>query len=308
MVLSVATKIHSVCLLLPIFFLGWRKDGWAVFAKPKNYLYCLGVSVSLLWYFFMWKAVRIEQLAYNPFRYALTGSYWDSFAPSLMKLPAKTLLFQILTPLGAVLFVLGVSRSSFKKYSFVWIWLLSVVIYLLVMWPTAVIHPYYMLPLVPPASFFVGLGAESLFTSKKTTAFFRNPLMIVLFVFLEAASVLYYYRLLYFIPPDRALIVEAGKATEASTPKDALVLAAWETSPIQLYYCNRKGWVFELARPEAVLISDLEEKRKKGASHFVTATLSDLHGVPAFEKYLRSHYKPILETDGFVLFDLRTAR
>jgi hypothetical protein len=173
------------------------------------------------------------------------------------------------------------------------------------MWPTAVIHPYYMLSLIPPLSFFVGLGADRLLSSRKSGPFLRNPVLAGLIVCLGAASILYYYRLLYFIPKDRMAIVEAGKAVDAFIPRKALVIASYGASPIQLYYCNRKGWSFDLNRnDDDSLVRDFENLVSRGSSYFVTTTFNELHRLPKFEKYLRTRYALVEENVDFVIFDL----
>jgi hypothetical protein len=262
----------------------------------------------------MWKATQNLTLAYNPFHYAVEGpkaglwEYFKLFSPTYMKLPGKAFFAHILTPLGIFFAAFGLPGIRLKAERFIWVWLFSVVFYLLVMWPTAVIHPYYMLAIIPPLSFFVGQGAKNVFLNPNL-AFKKHAWVWVFFCLIELISLGYYYRLLYFIPPDRQAIVTAGKVTDTLTPKNSLVIASWGASPIQLYYCNRKGWVFDLNQPDGQAVIDaFESLRGKGATHYVTTTLNELRQLPQFEKYLRSHYAMLKETDEMVIFDLRGVR
>lgn len=313
MALAVGTKIYALYLFIPILYLAWEREKWAIFRRPRNYFYCFLVSLTLIWYFYMWKAGEGQQLAYSTFGYpeGLVQGRWGFiklFWMPYVKMPILALAAHILTPVGIVLFACGVLKNTFKSHRFAWVWLFSVIFYLLVMWPMVVMHPYYLLPAIPPIAYFVGLGAERILLNSRF-AFVKRAWFWLPICALELFCLTYYYRLLYFIPKDRAAIVQGGKATDTLIPKDSLVIASWGESPIQLYYCNRRGWSFGLDRPDGNgLIESLEEKRSRGADYFMTTTLDRLHKLPLFESYLRSRYSVVEENGEFILFDLRTAR
>jgi hypothetical protein len=245
----------------------------------------------------MWNIGHELKLAYSTFGYPDAPGQWT--------VTAKAFLLHLLTPVGAVLFSLGIFKGAFKNHRFAWIWLFSAFFYLGVMWPMVVMHPYYLLPAVPPIAYFVGLGADRLLSSARFS-FVRRPWFWLPVLALEIFCCFYYYRLLYFIPKDRMAIVEGGKAVDSLAPKDSLVIASWGESPIQLYYCHRRGWQFGLDRPDdEKLITSLEEKRSEGAGYFMTTTLDKLHRLPSFEGHLRARYPVVKENEELVIFDLK---
>ncbi len=306
---AVTTKIHAMHALIPLVYLVWKQQGAQMLKDPKSYLYALAVGVALSWYGWMWWLGKQQPLAYDSFIYAIPmkslGDYAALFGPSYLKLPAKAFFLHLLTPLGLPFFIYGlIGARSEEKYRIFYVWLGAAFFYLAVMWPTAVIHPYYLLSLLMPAAFFVGHGA----VQAAGLRWARSPRMTIvwaLLILIEAASLAYYYRLLYYVPSERRVILDAGRATDRLTPKDSLVLASWGASPVQLYYCDRRGWVFELDKPAVRLIEDLERRKKQGASHLVISTMPELHAVPEFESYLRARHKIIEETEGYVLIDLK---
>ncbi len=297
MALAVGTKIYALYLFIPVIYLAWEREGWSLLRRPRNYFYCLLVSLTFIWYFYMWKIGHEQKLAYSTFGYPDVPGQWT--------VPVKALFLHALTPIGAVLLAFGIFRKTFKEHRFAWIWLGSVVLYLIVMWPMVEMHPYYLLPAIPPLAYFVGLGGERLLAIA-SFPMFRSPRLWLPVLALELLFCSYYYRLLYFIPPDRMAIVEGGKAVDALIPKDSLVIASWGESPIQLYYCHRRGWQFGLDRPDdGKLIESLEAKRKEGAGYFMSTTLDKLHALPSFERYLRSRYPVVKESAALIVFDLK---
>ncbi len=298
MAMAVGTKIYALYLFIPIIYLAWEREKWAVFTRPRNYFYCLVVSLTFIWYFYMWKVGQGQKLAYSTFGYPDAPGQWT--------VTAKAFLLHALTPVGAALFLFGIFKNTFNSHRLAWVWLFSVVFYLMVMWPMVVMHPYYLLPAIPPVAYFFGLGADRILSSARfrfvRCAWFWLPICLLEIFFLS-----YYYRLLYVIPQDRMAIVVSGKVTDALVPKDSLVVASWGASPIQLYYCHRRGWSFDLTRSGKELIEDLEKKREQGAGYFMTTTLDDFHKASDFEVYLRTHYGVTKENEEMILFDLKAA-
>jgi 4-amino-4-deoxy-L-arabinose transferase-like glycosyltransferase len=308
--LGVAAKIYSLYLFVPIIFLAWQKNKARVFFDIKNYVYAVVVSLALIWYWHMWRVGQeVQNLAYPSFHYPpgiLEGrfGYFKLFMPPYVQLPAKTLILHILTPLGAICFVRGLFMRIPSQQRLMPVWLGGVVFYLLVMWPTAVIHPYYLLFLVPPVSFFMARGAVRFMDQLKGLSVLKRRAIFTILAIGYIVPVAYYYRLLYFIPADRQAIVDAGKAVESGTPKGSLVAAAYGTSPIQLYYCNRKGWLFDLSADDTVLVEELKKLRDQGANYFVTTEKVRLAEKENFSLYLQTTSKSVQDANSYVIFEL----
>jgi len=309
---AIGSKLYSLYLFIPLLFLGLRVEGKKIFRDPKNYAY-LAVSLSAgLWWLAMWRAGQTQELAYSSYHYAVHRagegmSYWRVlFHWPYVKILSKVFLVHILTPLGIIFFLAGLlQRVKTKADAFVQIWFWSVVLFMLVFLRAAIQHSYYQAPFIPACAILVGKGARRLFAHASVGRLLRNRLTLTLILICEMASLLYFYRGLYFIPPKFYSILEAGSAVERLTPKDSLVVASHGTSAIQLYYTDRKGWSFGLVpEPGETLIGSFEKLRKKGAAYFVASSREELDRVPEFLEYLRGRYAVVEEKPGYLLFKL----
>ena len=317
MFLAIATKFLNAYLFIPIVFWAYRCKGLRIFVDPRNYLYVLVSCLSVFWYVAMWKAGQTQNLGYGPYRYLVPGVTPQPteierfpFWPYVVNV-SKVFLLHILTPLGIFLFFIGLWRvvgTKMKKADeFIVVWFLSVVTMLAVGWKTVIQHSYYQIPLVPVCAFFVAFGYTIVRHSASGRRINTKRLWI-LAALLEVASLAYYYKGLYGIPNERLAILEAGNAVERLTPKDSLIVASHESSPIQLYYSHRRGWQFSITgRDDRQLMRELDSRRDGGANYFVVSNLRELRARPGFENALRRRYKVLEETSHYVIWDLRAA-
>jgi len=313
--LAVLTRPFALYLFLPIVAIAWMNEGKDIFKNPKNYVFAFSVLLTLTWYVWMAVAGKGQKLAYDPYIFsrgdmAEHHDYLRLFAPSKLIYPAKILVFHLLTPLGSLLALRGIfARPRNWKEIVIYPWLMGVIIYLLVAWPTAVSHSYYFLPLLSIFAFWVGKGVEALLESERTAKIVKNPIVIILALVMSLVSAGYFYRLLYFIPDERWAIVRTAETAQKITPKEDLVVASWGSSPIQLYYCNRKGWVLNLEDKDTkALIEKLEAHRAQGAKWFVTSKTADIRRNLDFEKYLLSRYKAVFNNQESLVVDLRVVQ
>lgn len=326
---AVATKIQSIVYLAPpLAYLAWRKDGAKFFRKPTYAILGLAVFFSLLWYAAMFQAGQREELIYTPYDFLKNRGpenvpYWSTFSPKYVALLGKYLVFHLLTPAGAVLAAVGLfvppapacrqagvlaggRRASNRVFD---AWAVGVALYSFVFWRFLLDHSYYQLPLIPVAAYYAGRGFEFLVSR----GFFRRfwvALAAGLLVLASVATSARFYPGIYSVTPELSRIVKAGEAVQRLTPQGSLVLANYGGSTIQLYYCNRKGWAFDIRRPRSddALIEELEHRRSKGGAYFVTTTFGQLDEVPRFKQHLDAFY-PVLERTGdYVIYDLRRSR
>ncbi len=151
-------------------------------------------------------------------------------------------------------------------------------------------------------------GAVQFSDETKRLSLTKRRAISMILIFVYIVTVAYYYRLLYFIPEDRQAIVEAGQAVASGVPQDSLVVAAYGTSPIQLYYCNRKGWLFDLSADDRTLIEELKKLRNEGAGYFVTTEKVRLAKKEKFSLYLQSTSRSVQDAGSYVIYELGDAR
>ena len=87
------------------------------------------------------------------------------------------------------------------------------------------------------------------------------------------------------------IIVTAGKKANALLPKNAKVIAPYGGDTAFLYQTGRQGW------PQGF---EIEDKVKKGATHYVSVNPSD-----AEVTYVKENYHTIYEGDGFIIISLQ---
>jgi len=305
-----AMKIHAVYFVAPLAYLAWTRRGPAAFSEMKTYGYAAIVSLALVWYAAMWRAGINQHLLYQPYDFFATRAapglpLWRLFLPPFVNEPVKIFCVHLLTPLGAIFFLRGLFTDRDGLFR-VWFW--ATVLFCAIFWRTVIQHAYYQLLLAPPAAYYAAAGFAdcSRFLERR---FFPRVIVWSVAAAAIVLSATFFYRGIYFIPEPQRRIVTAGKLVQEMTSPDALVAANYGGSTIQLYYCNRKGWAFDIrSTPDVELIRRLEALRSRGASYFVTTTFDQLSDVPEFAAYLRSHYTVVRETPQVLLVQLEPVR
>ncbi len=176
-------------------------------------------------------------------------------------------------------------------------------------------HPWYQLPLVPISTAFAG-AACAFIGSKIASSRVAIVTLSILLAGLFALLAYVYARPLY--EPSAAQLRDAGLELNKVTTPDALIVAADTGDPTIFYYAQRKGWHF-LER-DAIYngnpddsqqaIADLEQLRRRGATHlvFTTNTFWWLKFYPEFARHLAENAKLIDATPEFRIYKLSAAR
>jgi 4-amino-4-deoxy-L-arabinose transferase-like glycosyltransferase len=327
--LAVVTKPYTLYLLLPILYFMYERQGRRSFWDYKTWLFCLSSFVPLAWYYYMYKLTKIYPVIYSVY----TGnqqfvSFSNIFTKAFVVNIPQTIVFSLITPVGAVLLLLGLSARNKKEESkFVYFWLLALLIYIVGFSGPNMNHPYYQYPLTPVLAYFVARGARLVAKSDLLSfTYLKNKYGLALLTLLLLLSVAVPYRYIYTVPKESKSLVEAGRAVDRLTPKASLVIASYSSGPVFLYYCNRKGWDFlihlevlgeaykkqgAILPPDVNLdpIKELEKLRGQGAQYFASANMEEFSTRQDFAAYLYKHYKIVEEKPNeFILFDLTRKR
>ncbi len=190
---------------------------------------------------------------------------------------------------GFVLLIIGILNSyQDKKRLGILIWLLSVAGYMTIFAMGNVTHDYYQLPLVPVGSILVAFGFWQIIDSAKIS--WHKLINGVVAVGLLLLSLAFgWYEVRGYFNINRPEIVAAGIAVDELTPKDALVIAAYNSDPAFLYQTNRHGW------PDGV---NLEDKVQAGATHYVSVNFDNVSA------YLESKCPTLAKTDQYIIIEL----
>ncbi len=308
--IAVGTKIYNLYILLPIVFVAFQKDGWRFIIKKRYWAYLAFVCSALIWYWYMWNAGKNLDLAYTPYDVVKNRGPQDMtyfgllFNTDRLFIFFKIFIGHLLTPIGFILFGIGLIKAKRDKNASVfYVWLLATIICMLILWRTVIDHSYYQLPLILPSAYFFGYGLMFAINDQRTRCFAAICILISACITFFALQGL--YKGVYKITAEKQAIVTAGNRLDALIPKDALVVASYGSSPIQLYYANRNGWILDVQNlGEDELIRSIKKYLGLGAKYFVISRLEDLYSKPRFETYLRTNYSIIVSEKNFLIAEL----
>lgn len=287
-------KPYAIFFTLPIIYLTFYKFGFNFYKKWQLYVYLLiSITPLILWRIWMTKypeGIPASDWLFNGGNIRFTGAffYW-LFAERMGKI--------ILGYWGLMILGFGIIAAAKKKLVqknlFFVSFLVSSLLYLVVIARGNVQHDYYQILIIPSLSIFLGLGSSLLLNLPKEY-FHKNigVFVLTLSIILSISFSWYYVRDYFNI--NNPSIIAAGQAVDKLTPKNAKVIAILhgsEGDTTFLYQTNRQGWAsFENSLPELI---------EKGADYLIFAnpTKED-------QNYARD-YKLVASTKDYIIFDLR---
>ncbi len=286
---------HVLFYSFVFIYLVWVKWGLRLFTKWRLYIFMLLVLFPFglwrLWISQYPEGIPANAWLFNEGNIRFTGAffYW-LFAERIGRL--------ILGYWGVALLVLGLLWTGKKNLStgkqgwgFFSTFFLSSLVYLTVIAKGNVQHDYYQYITIPSITMLLGCGIGFLIQSPKEfiNKWMSYGLAGIITIFTLAFG--WYYIRDYFNINNHA-IVKAGQIVDASTPKNAKVLALYDGDSSFLYQTNRFGWAsFEKPLPEMI--------NKLGADYLVL-----VNPKPA-DYDLGKQYVIVSSDADYILFNLR---
>lgn len=287
-------KPYAIFFVLPMVVLSYQRFGFSFVKKWQLWVFAIVAIIPLIWW--RWwmmqypEGIPVSDWLFNGGDIRFKGAffYW-LFADRLGRL--------ILGYWGMGLFVIGLlfpPRGSAAhprgEIAFFYSFLLSSLMYLMIIARGNVQHDYYQILIIPSICIFLGLGASFLLKPPKE---FISPVISYLLLVICSAFMFgfgwYHVRDYYNI--NNRSIIAAGEAVDRLTPKDAKVIAPYDGDTTFLYYTQRKGWAsFEHPIEEMVLL---------GATHLVLVNPQE-KDLEFGERYKVMDYKK-----EYLLFDLK---
>jgi len=242
-------------------------------------------------HFFGAGGVRLESLSW----------YWEI---------ARQTATSSLTPVLAIMALIGMFVAPRGKYGCLFDWWLVAMVLFVVAVGYGNRHPWYQLPFVPIAAAFA--GAACAFFGSKISSRVAAVTLSILLTGSFAILAFFYVRPLY--ESSAAQLRDAGLELNKITAPDALIVAADMGNPTIFYYANRKGWHFLEQRgiyggtpkDSQQAIADLERLHRQGATHFVfTAnTFWWLNSYPELTQHLNETATLVEATPAFKIYRL----
>jgi hypothetical protein len=265
----------------------------------------IAILPSAAWY---WHAYQIATEYYPHHFFGAGGVRLESFS-WYWDIAQKT-VSSGLTPVLAVMALIGLFVAPRGKFGCLFDWWLVAMVVFVVTVGYGNRHPWYQLPLVPIAAAFAG-AACNFFGSKISSRTLAGTLSIFLASSFAILAFLY-VRPLY--ESSAAQHRDAGLELNKITASSALIVAVDGGNPAIFYYAKRKGWHFLEQRGiyggnpknSQQAIGDLERLHREGATHlvFVTNTSWWLTSYPEFTQHLSETATLLKTTPEFRIYKL----
>jgi hypothetical protein len=288
--LALLIKLPTLILIMPLFFVSYRKLGFSMFKRRETYLFLiLSIFPVAIYYWF------VHRIAVHPFvsgiaREQVFASFFTSpFKRNNLLYLLETIWGRTLSGTGCLLFLVGLGlRKREKSEVLAYSWFGAVGIYLFFI-VTRIHLEYYTLPLIPVASLFIGKFLAHLLQDKKA--------IIAVLLFLAILSTHSYEKVRYFYVVDQE-ILSRGMEVNLATPPGSLIIID-EVSPVLLHAADRMGWRFY---PNQITPTLLEDLKSKGA-HFYVPARERVTG--ELQEYLSDNYQVVPTASGLDIYDLR---
>lgn len=261
--IALLVKPYAIFLLIPFVYWVIANHGFRAFTKPMFYIApVISVVPLILWRYHCSlhpEGIFYSEWLYNKYDIRFTGAFF------------RWLIFDrmnrlILATGGFVLFFFGIVSSIASKKGWLMIlWLISVLTYFTVFAAGNVTHDYYQLPLMPVGALLVSLGFFQMIDLGKNI-FQKIVLWGVALSLIVISFAFGWYEVRGFFNINDWNMIEAGKRVDEITPKDAKVIAPYQTDPSFLYQTNRHGWTTEY---------DIDKKIAEGATFYVSTSYDD---------------------------------
>ncbi|MBM3205325.1 hypothetical protein FJZ41_00535 [Candidatus Shapirobacteria bacterium] len=290
-------KTFPLFLILPVFYLVYRRYGWRFFKEYRLWLLVfLAILPLILW-----------RLWISQFPEGIPGYEWllnqgnIRFRPAFFRwIFAERIGKLILGYWGLPLLVLGlILRPGKKEGWFFHLWLLAFLAYVTVFAAGNVTHDYYQVPFLPIACVFLAKGV--IFLIKTPRPYFSK---VMSFLLLAVCSLLmigfswFEVRGFYLIQGGVDL---AGRAVDELAPKEALVLTGDSNDATLLYNTNRWGWTGGYASYFPNNQETVERVMAMGGDIYVTTKFEENSD---FGQYMLNNYPVLKRTDQYLIFSL----
>jgi 4-amino-4-deoxy-L-arabinose transferase-like glycosyltransferase len=309
--LAVLTKIPTLYLGLPLLYLSYRKFSKSFLIKWHLWIYVLLLLIPVgLWYYHSHNLFLQTGLTFNIWGFGtdkwgnidllVTFKFYnDVFFKSIAE---RHLTYAFFIP-----FIIGIfikRKTKFEKL-FDW-WIISVIIYILIVAKGNQVHEYYNLPFVIPAVVFIAKAFSKFFDINLIKNYKVKPAVNWLFLlFLITGFSLSYLRYERFMKSEstNSVLFHLAESVKTLTSENDLIIAVNDGNPIVLYRCNRKGWNCYVNQIDQEF---LIERINKGAKYLIgeESFFNNERKSKSLERLINT-YKTIVRKKDYFILDLK---
>ena len=247
--LALALKIsfaHTLVLVAGIF---WLKHGWQFLAKLNFWLYMsMALLPPLVWYYHAHQLYLQTGLSFGIWEFG--SDKWGRLEiwadPGFYKNLVLSKLGQSnLTWPGLFLLVGGIWQAAReKRRPICYLWLLSLLVFFLVVAKGNWMHDYYQLPFLPIAALLMGNFAYD--KSKAGGRTWKKIVTVILLVGILVFSVARLHKSFTLRDRNRAVLTLSAQIQDLTPEGAYLVTVQKVPDPVLLYLSDRKGWNLSL--------------------------------------------------------------
>jgi len=333
--LTIALKVESLYLILPISWIAFRKYHWKVNQYKGLFILVLLASIlPILWYSY---AFYLENIGAHLFGIFTGHNKSQTFFMITKYLWYRTMSERIIEGIlggffGTMLFIIGlVTAARFRKAGLFFANLAAVGIYFVLVAEGNIDTSYRQLPIIPSSAVFVAIGIQAIVvtgitifgTLKRYNSVipdYKHMALIACFVLVVIIPTLKYKTIF----SQESLIgngrwILAQKIKKYSNPQTKLIVigeyskhvGGYDLSPILYYYSNSQGWTIT---PDDWNMDKIEALRIKGATLLVVvprygnspnAVNYQMEESPySIIRQLKMHYSVLYESKNQMIFDL----
>ena len=309
--LAFLVKLPTISLGLPLLYLCLKKYRLNFLIQWKLWLFAvLSLTLTLLWYKHSAYVGSINGIELNPLSFSYYMKYSLYFLTSLPfyeKVFYAEVFEKDLIYVGGLFFVLGIIFTIKKKeFRYIHYWLLAIIIYFFLAAKEVEWHTYYTIPIIVPASVFVGYAISNtlrLITAYKVTGIKKIALQALFMFMVVSLPFISYHKITGRYEMKRLEkkypIQNAGNIVDETALENDLVIGCIWGGPELLYYSNRKGWTMN---SNVCSIERIEKRKQEGADYFVT-TKQDVIDSGVLED-IKDKYEVIRATNEFLIVKL----
>jgi 4-amino-4-deoxy-L-arabinose transferase-like glycosyltransferase len=287
--LALLVKPFTIFYLVPVLYLMMTKFKLKdLLTEPKLLIKFLLFLNIVLVPLLAWRAWITNYPVGVPFfSWAFNGDH-IRFRPAFWRwIFGERLGRLILGVWGVFLFGLGILKTRAKSF-FVAAFLIGMFVYVSVVATANVRHDYYQILAVGAIALALGQGGASLLQTRAYSRWLARIVFAATVVFMLGMGA---YQVKAYYQINHPEIIRAGAAVDRTTPPDALVIAPYNGDTAFLYQTGRWGW--------PAIDNSIDKIIERGADYYVSVTKGD-----ADTQMIRLRFKPVEETDEYVIFDL----
>ncbi len=299
--LSFLLRIHFI-VCAPVFLIALANHypkAW----KLKAFGVAIGMGlIPMLWFLYVYLQSSVFDSLHTSLFTQLGEERRFTYTLSYLKDFPNLFWGIILSPIGFVLTLFGMLQfSQWKERNVFYFWFIFALSIGILLPQKAIDHPFYLLPLLPPAAVFSAVAFKSFFSGKDWNRF----VLIIALCIPLLVSFRYVAGPLYQPSPEGVDIIEVSERIDEISSENETVIVSHPIPIAVLYYADRTGWAFFLKGEDDALVEKFKKYMSQNlASYYIVTDLKTFNKKQKFKKYIESQYSLFEENSKYLIYKI----